>query len=129
MLRRVSLLLCLLALLAPAGALAQDQSPFSPLPPAAPPQQDTTTVASSNTSNTDNGGLKSWQEILIFVGAGVLLAGIAWAILADAREAAPTEEGETVAASKAVREAEHKRRKQQQRAANKRARAARKRNR
>jgi hypothetical protein len=129
MLRRVSLLVVVLALLAPAGALAQDQSPFAPLPPASPPQQDTTSVSSSSDSGSDNGGLQDWQEILIFAGAGILLAGIAWAIVADARERAPAQESETVSASKALREEEHKRRKAQARAANKRARAARKRNR
>jgi hypothetical protein len=126
--RRVMLLLCLLVALAPATAVAQD-SPFTPLPPAqtVQPEPDTPPVTSTNSS--DDGGLKGWQEILIFGAGGILLAGIAWAIVSDARSAAPTEETEGQHDAKAHREAEHKRRRQQARAANRRARAARRRNR
>src|SRR5690348_2440090 len=90
MLRRVTLLLCLLAALAvPAGAFAQS-SPFAPLPPAQTAAPDTGQVQTTSSSDTGGGGLKSWQEILIFGAGGVLLLGIAWAIVSDAREAAPT---------------------------------------
>jgi hypothetical protein len=73
-----------LALAAAAPALAQ-QAPSLGAPEttqtdvAPPPQTDTT---------AGNGGLKTWQEILIF-GAGLaLLLGIAFAILGDARDRA-----------------------------------------
>jgi hypothetical protein len=127
--RRVPLLLlCLLALAAPTAAFAQD--PFAPLPPAQtiPPQQDTPTVTASTTSS-DGGGLQGWQELLIFFAGGVLLLGIGWAIVADARQAAPADDTAGIADAKTRSEADHKRRKQQARAASKRARAARKRNR
>lgn len=68
-----------LAVLAPAGASAQ-QAPTlgAPTPEERAPAP--TTIGSSN------GGLETWQELLIF-GAGVaLLGGIAVAILGDARE-------------------------------------------
>jgi hypothetical protein len=128
MLSRVALLLCLLALAAPSVALAQSSSPFAPLPPVQQPTQQQP-VAPVNT-NTDNGGLKSWQEILIFLGGGILLAGIAYAIVSDARRAAPVQEPtEQLAAARAQRESDVRRRKERSRAAAKRARAARKRNR
>ncbi|QEC48997.1 hypothetical protein FSW04_16415 [Baekduia soli] len=130
MLRRVApLLLCLIALVVPAAAGAQS-SPFAPLPQpqATPAPADTT--SSSSASSTDGGGLKGWQEALIFVAGAVLLLGIAWAIVGDARSVAPSEpETDGRTQSKAAREAEHKRRKAQARAANRRARSARKRNR
>ena len=127
MLARVTLLLCLLAFCAPAAAVAQD-SPFAPLPPAQTLPDEPPTQTSS--SADDGGGLAKWQEILIFLGAGALLAGIAWAIVSDARSHAPGgDETETRTAAKAAAELEHKRRKAKARAADKRARAARKRNR
>ena len=127
MLRRFTLLICCFALAAPVAAHGQG-SPFTPLPAPAPaPSQPapTTTVAST----TDDGGLASWQQLLIFAGGGILLLGIAWAILADARSAAPTGDTETVAESRARKEEDIKRRKAKNRAATKRSRAARKRNR
>jgi hypothetical protein len=127
MLRAVTLLFCLLVLAVPAAAVAQ-QSPFAPLPPAQTSAPEPATTPSSTSS--DGGGLKGWQEILIFVAGGVLLLGIAWAIVSDARQAAPTGDAtEGVTESKALREAEHKRRKQKARQAGKRARAARRKNR
>jgi hypothetical protein len=130
MLRRITLLLCLLVLAAPTAALAQDQSPFTPLPPAQTSAPEPATTDSSSSGSSDGGGLRTWQEILIFVGGGILLLGIAWAIVSDARQAAPTgDEREGVTQAKALREADHKRRKQKARQAGKRARAARRRNR
>jgi hypothetical protein len=128
MLRRFTLLICLAALAVPVAAVAQS-TPFAPLPPAQTTPAPTPTVANTTTV-ADDGGLKSWQEILIFAGGGILLLGIAWAILADARSVAPTvettEEGE---AARARKEEDLKRRKSKNRAAAKRSRAARKRNR
>lgn len=70
-------------------AAAQGGSPFAPLPQAAP---DTTTTATTTTTTSgvnDNGGLERWQEILIFLAGVALLGGIAFAIIGDARRAAP----------------------------------------
>jgi hypothetical protein len=128
MLRRFTLLICLVALVLPVVAGAQS-SPFAPLPNATPAPSTTPTVTSS-VSTTDDSGLKSWQEVLIFAGGGILLLGIAYAIITDARSVAPTvqetEEGE---AARARKEEDLKRRKAKNRDAAKRARAARKRNR
>jgi hypothetical protein len=128
MLRRFTLLICLFALAAPIAAHAQD-SPFAPLPPAqtAP---DPVPTATSSSSSGDGGGLAGWQTTLIVVAGGILLLGIAWAIVADARSVAPTgDEPETKAESKARQEADLKRRKARNRAAAKRSRDARKKNR
>jgi hypothetical protein len=128
MLRRFTLLICLFALAAPIAAHAQD-SPFAPLPPAqtAP---DPVPTATSSSSSSDGGGLAGWQTTLIVVAGGILLLGIAWAIVADARSVAPTgDEPETKAESKARQEADLKRRKARNRAAAKRSRDARKKNR
>lgn len=129
MLRRLTLLICLAACAVPVAAHAQS-SPFAPLPQPAPQQQATPTVTSSSTSTTDDGGLSGWQEVLIFAGGGILLLGIAWAIVSDARSHAPAEDrtGEQEAA-RTRREEDIKRRKARNRAAAKRSRAARKRNR
>jgi hypothetical protein len=128
MLRRFTLLICLAALAAPIAAQAQD-SPFAPLPPAqtAAPEP---TATSSPSSTTDDGGLKGWQTTLIVLAGGILLLGIAWAIVTDARSVAPAgDEPESKAEAKARQEADLKRRKARNRAAAKRSRAARKRNR
>jgi hypothetical protein len=125
MLRRVSLLVLLVALAMPVAAGAQ-QDPFGPLP-AAPPSEPAPTTTSSTT--TGDGGLKSWQEVLIILAGGIVIVGIGWAIVSDARRHAPT--GETVEHQEARsrREVDLKRRKQKSRAAAKRSRAARKKNR
>jgi hypothetical protein len=129
--RRLVLLFCLLiAFSAPVAgiAAAQDASPFAPLPQATTtPQEQTTTTASTS---DDNGGLAAWQQVLIFIGGGVLIGGIGWAILSDARSHAPVEdETEVQHAAKLRKEDDIKRRKARSREASKRARAARKRNR
>jgi hypothetical protein len=128
--RRFTLLICLIAALAVPVATAHGQSsPFAPLPPATTTPQETPTVSSS-TSSSDDGGLKGWQQILIFAGGGILLLGIAWANVTDARNAAPAEDdSDETRATKARREEDLKRRKARNRAAAKRSRAARKRNR
>jgi hypothetical protein len=128
MLRRFTLLICLFALAAPIAAHAQD-SPFAPLPPAQTAPEPVPTATSSS-SSSDGGGLAGWQTTLIVVAGGILLLGIAWAIVADARSVAPTgDEPETKAESKARQEADLKRRKARNRAAAKRSRDARKKNR
>jgi hypothetical protein len=127
MLRRSTLLICLLALVLPMAAHAQN-SPFAPLPPATTTPATTPTATVANTS-TGNGGLAGWQQILIFGAGGILLLGIAWAIVRDARSVAPTITTEDQLESRERREADIKRRKTKNRAAAKRSRAARKRNR
>ncbi len=129
MLRRSTLLICLVALALPMAAQAQN-SPFDPLPPAAPPQVTTPTPTVTNPNvPTDNGGLAGWQQILLFGSGGILLLGIAWLIVRDARGVAPTLTTEEQVETRERREADIKRRKAKNRAAAKRSRAARKRNR
>jgi hypothetical protein len=120
--RRATALAALLLALAPAAARAQ----FSPLPPAQG-QTQPTVVASQNDSG--NGGLKGWQQILIFGAAGILLLGIAWAIVTDARSRAPVREGETHRLGGRGNPRRSEREKQRSRARAKAARAQRKRHR
>ena len=128
---RLTIVLSVLALLAPAGALAQD-NPFGPIPQA-PPQQ----TAPPEDEDADNPfeedeGLSDRQQLLIVIAGGIFVLGIAWFILRDARRAAPVtehrgpEEGGT--ASKGTR-APKQQRVSQQRAKAKQARRARRRNR
>ena len=90
MIGRLTALLCLLALAAPAGALAQGGA-FDPLPPAQPDPQ--TTVPPQDVNNQDeDDGLSNRQQVLIGLSGFVLLLGIGWAIVRDARSAAPVED-------------------------------------
>ena len=90
MARRLPLLLSVLALAAaPAGAAAQG-SPFSPIPQA-PPQQ-TAPPAPDPAADEDEGSLTRLQEILIAIAGIILVTGIAWAIVRDARQVAPADE-------------------------------------
>jgi hypothetical protein len=74
-------LMLVLVLAAPAGA---QQAPTL----GAPQTQTDAAAPPDTTSTTGGGGLKTWQEVLIF-GAGLtLLAGIAFAIVGDARDRA-----------------------------------------
>jgi hypothetical protein len=128
MLRRSTLLICLVALALPMAAQAQS-SPFAPLPPVVTQQPTTPTTTVANNVSTGNGGLSSWQQILLFGTGGILLLGIAWLIVRDARSVAPTISSEDQLETRERREADIKRRKAKNRAATKRSRAARKRNR
>jgi hypothetical protein len=129
MLRRCTILICLVALATPIAAHAQD-SPFAPLPPAQTTPEPVPTATSSSSSSGDDGGLAGWQTTLIVLAGGILLLGIAWAIVADARSVAPTgDEPESKVESKARQEADLKRRKARNRAAAKRSRDSRKKNR
>jgi hypothetical protein len=76
----IAVLALVLVLAAPAGA---QQAPTL----GAPPQPDVT-VQSTQTTTAGGGGLKTWQEALIFAAGIVLIGGIAVAILGDARERA-----------------------------------------
>jgi hypothetical protein len=48
----------------------------------------TQTAAPPDTTDSGNGGLKTWQEVLIFAAGLILLAGIGFAIVGDARDRA-----------------------------------------
>ena len=87
MIARLAALLCLLVLAAPGAALAQ--GPFDPIPPAPPPAP--TTPEQEEQDDDDDQFLSSTQQLLIGISGLVLLGGIAYAILRDARGAAPTE--------------------------------------
>ena len=82
---RLAALLCALALVAPGTAAGQA---FDPLPPAPPEQPAPDAV---NQEADDDEGLSSTQQLLIGLSAFVLLFGIGWAIMRDARSAAPAE--------------------------------------
>jgi hypothetical protein len=71
-----------LALALSAPAVAQ-QSPTL----GAPPTPDVT-VQTQQTTTAGGGGLKTWQEALIFAAGLILIGGIAVAIMTDARERA-----------------------------------------
>jgi hypothetical protein len=124
----VLLAVCSLALAVPAAAVAQD-NPFGPIPQA-PPEQPPPAPESGD-PNQD--GLSDWQQLLIGVAAVALLGGIAWAIVRDARAAAPADDRRTSLDDPADRpkgsRTPPKRRVKQNRAKAKVARQARKRNR
>ena len=69
------------AFAAPAGA---QQTPTL----GAPETQSDTAAPPDTTASSGGGGLKTWQEVLIFGAGLVLLAGIGFAIVGDARERA-----------------------------------------
>lgn len=105
----------------PSSALAQSD-PFGPTPtPLAQQQQPAPTSPSS-----DDDGLSTRQTALIVLGGAILLFGIGWVILSDAKHRAPTSEEELHGPK---HDAHHQARKAQARAKAKRARASRKRNR
>jgi hypothetical protein len=73
-----------LALAASGPALAQQAPSLG-----SPDQTTSTSVPPETTATTSgDGGLKTWQEALIFTAGLALLAGIGFAILGDARERA-----------------------------------------
>lgn len=89
--RRLAVLLLALACLlaAPAVAGAQ-QNPFGPLP--APSQPEPEPTVTRDPLDTSDDGLEGWQEVLILLAGVALIGGIAWAIIGDARRAAPVDE-------------------------------------
>ena len=70
-----------LAVAAPAGA---QQAPTL----GAPPAPSVTAQPVQSTTGAGNGGLKTWQEVLIVAAGIILIGGIAVAILTDSRERA-----------------------------------------
>ncbi len=84
-----ALALVLVALLAaPAAALAQ-ATPFQGLPPA----QTTPTVVVAPPAPGESDGLSGWQEALLYGAGAVLLVGIGWMIVRDARRRRPSGPG------------------------------------
>jgi hypothetical protein len=120
----IAVVALVLALAAPAGA---QQAPTL----GAPPAPDVTVQTTPATTDSGGGGLKTWQEALIFAAGIILIGGIAIAILADARERATRlGHGREVSTDPGTAPHRHKQRsKQQQRAKAKAARAQRRRNR
>ncbi|HEX2085038.1 MAG TPA: hypothetical protein VHF89_05105 [Solirubrobacteraceae bacterium] len=84
MIARVVVLSCVVILALPASAFAQA---FEPLPP--PQPQTPQTVIEDANAEEDDDGMSPTQQLLIGLGGFVLLGGIAWLILRDARGAAP----------------------------------------
>ena len=74
-------LAALVLALAFAAPVAAQQTPTLGAP-------ETTTEAAPPPETTDsgNGGLETWQEVLIFAAGVILLGGIGFAIVGDARE-------------------------------------------
>ena len=87
---RFAALVCFLALAAPAAASHEGGGggAFDPLPPA-PPEQPATVPQEERTA--DDEGLSSTQQLLIGMSGFIMLFGIGWLIVRDARNAAPAE--------------------------------------
>jgi uncharacterized Zn-binding protein involved in type VI secretion len=109
----------ILVLAAAAPAVAQQAPTLG-----APDTQTETTVAPETDTTAGNGGLKTWQEILIFGAGLVLIAGIAVAILGDAKERAARLTRGRGSAETATAGATHRHRQQAKQRARARARAA-----
>jgi hypothetical protein len=52
------------------------------------PETQSDAAPPAETTSTDGGGLKTWQQVLIFGAGVILLGGIGFAIVGDARERA-----------------------------------------
>jgi hypothetical protein len=114
--------------LATAPAVAYGQAaPFTPLAPAQGETQPT--VVATQPTTDSGGGLQTWQQVLIFAAGVILLAGIGWAIVSDARSRAPVREGDTHRPGGTTKPRRSEREKQRARARAKAARAQRKRSR
>lgn len=92
MLKRVCLLICFLALAAPGSALAQS-NPFGPVTPAPIPQPTQDLGPGEDTdTNEGEGDLETWQEIALYASGGLIILGLAWLIMRDARKNAPVDD-------------------------------------
>jgi hypothetical protein len=87
---RLSVLLAILALAAPPAALAQS-NPFAPIPQA-PPETQPVQQPTNNQTTSDNGSLGTAGEIALYGAGALLLFGMGWLIVRDARRRAPIEE-------------------------------------
>ena len=81
-LRPLLALAALVLALAAAAPVAAQQTPTL----GAPETQTDTAAPPPETTDSGNGGLKTWQEVLIFAAGLILLGGIGFAIIGDARE-------------------------------------------
>jgi len=119
----------ILALTVPAGAWAQTDSPFGPLPQ--PPQQPgpAPTPVPVPVQPEVDGGLEGWQQLALLGGAVLLLAAIATAIVRDARRSAPVAGPGERSEEAAGKRAERSRKRGAARRKGRAARTARKRNR
>lgn len=88
--------MCVLALAAPGAAFAQGGGAFDPLPPA-PPEQPSTVPQEER----DDDGLSPTQQLLIGLSGFIMLFGIGWLIVRDARGAAPADSRGATAAGDA----------------------------
>jgi hypothetical protein len=91
-LRRALIRAVIALAVAPATAAHAQSSPLAPLPQA---PQDTTTVVQAppnNTTSTDDSGLGTAGDVLLYGSGLILLIGIAWLVVRDARRRAPVEE-------------------------------------
>ena len=91
----------------------------------------TQTAAPPDTTDSGNGGLKTWQEVLIFAAGVILLAGIGFAIVGDARDRARrlSRHGDSEAATAGVPHKHRAQAKQRARAKGRAAKAQRRKNR
>ena len=92
--RRAILLAVLALAAAPAGALGQ-ANPSDPLQQPVPPDTSTVQVqtnANTSSSSTGDSGLGTTGDILLYGAGALLLGGIAWLVVRDARRRAPVEE-------------------------------------
>lgn len=76
-------------------ARAQQANPFTAPPVSQAPSATTSTPASggSSSSTATDGGISSGVLVLVLGAGALLIAGIAWFIVRDARAAAPVGEG------------------------------------
>ena len=120
MTQRSTMFLTALALVAALAvspaAFAQGGSPFNQLPQAPAQTVQRTTSTSPAQTNQYSDGLQTWQAVLIVLGGIILLLGIAFAIMRDARARAPVDEAQEQAPQRVrdqhavAKEAKHKQR-------------------
>lgn len=95
----------------PVAAGAQDSPSLG-----APSEEESAPVV-AETTGADDDGLDTWQQVLIFGAGVVLLGGIAWAIIGDARHRAPVaRRGRAATAADGGRLPPHERRRRKDRA-------------
>jgi hypothetical protein len=91
------LVLTTVLLIAGAPAAVAQDNPFGPIPPAPPEQTAPPEDSVPDSPNPDDDGLSSRQQLLILLAAIIMIGGIAWFILRDARRSAPVEHHRTEA--------------------------------
>lgn len=130
--RRPTVLATLVALLVvglAAPAAAQEGAPFGPDDSPLTPEPEQPEPAPVEPVEPDDGGLGGWQVGLLLGATVVLLGGIAFSIVRDARRAAPVDPDEGPDPDEERAERERRRKRSSSRRKGKAARAARRRNR